>query len=540
MRRFSYALLVSEAAQRICEALHADDSTERAARPGHVGALYSPADQEPRTLPMTIRYVLATLLVAAALPSLVLGATPAADPGFKVPREQLIATVKSVGFMPVSVVGIVPDADTVARRLESEVLAHMAPAGVELVPPEVMKEIEARARTAVGGLFDPLTGRQLPDKVRAYQQYNANEYRRDHPVDAWLRVRVVERLALIEQGAATWDGVSDSATGHTGFAGFMLSGGARGVVLALSLSVQLITVDGRNLYDSRGGLQVLEYVNGPAGNLNMVPVDPKSIMQDPARDERALGIALDPLARGKQAKPAPEPRVAPAASTKTSGSPGLSPDELRRRFHRIALAPLELGPIAKHEPAQARYADLVRSRLTELGFEVVPADEFSTRVVEEITSIGGVHDAFTGHIDAAKNRAVFAKVARAACEQHEVSAVVVPAVESRTASYRGELATWDGVQESAAKSKSGLAALFSPTEYGYVRSLSLVVRFIDVDGESQFEGRGGIQLAEHLEGERHVSVPEQELLADSAKDKRAVEIALNDLQPQVAKPPSSH
>lgn len=491
---------------------------------------------------MRIRNVLASLLVAAAaLSPLVHGATPAADPRFKVSREQLIATVKSVGVIPVSVVDVVPDADTVARRLESEVLAHMAPAGFELVSPEVMKEIEARARTVVGGLFDPLTGRQIQDKVRAYHEYNAKEYRRDHPVDAWLRVRVVKHVALIEHGAATWDGVSDSGTGHTGFAGFMVSGGARGIVPTLSLSVQLITVDGRVLYESLGGLQVLEYVKGLAGNIDMVPVDPKSIMQDPARDERALGIALDPLARGEQAKPAAEPRVAPAASTAAAGSRGLSRDELLKRFHRVALAPLELGAIQTDKAAQTRYADLVRSELTQLGFEVVPADEFATRWLEEVTSIGGLHDAFTGRIDEAKRRAVRTKVARAVCAQYEVSAVVLPVIELRSAYYRGESAAWDGVQESAAKSKSGLAALFSPTtQYGYVRSLSLAIWFLDVDGESLFEGRGGIQLAERLEGEHHVPVPEQELFADPAKDKRAVEIALGNLQPQVAERPSSH
>jgi len=488
---------------------------------------------------MRIRRVLATLVVAAAaLPPLARSATPAADPRFKVPRAQLIATVRSVGVLPVSIVDVVPDADTVARRLESEVLAHMAPAGFELVSPEVMKEIEAKARTAVGGLFDPLTGRQIQDKVRAFHEYNAKEYRRDHPVDAWLRVRVVQRVARIARATAIWDGVSDSSSGRAGFVGFMVSGGAVGQLPALSLSVQLIAADGQLLYESLGGLQLLSYAKGFAGNIDILAVDPKFIMQDPARDERALGIALDPLARGQEAKPSVEPPVAPAAVT-TSGSHGVSRDELLKRFHRVALAPLELGAIEKHEQTQTRYADLVRSRLTQLGFEVVPADEVETRWQEEVTSIGGLYDAFTGRVDEAKRRAVRAKVARAACEQHEVSAVVLPVIESRSAYYRGESAAWDGVQESGATAKSGFGTLFR-TQYGYVRSLSLVIWFLSGDGEVLFEGRGGIQLAERLEGEHRVPVPELELFADSAKDERAVEIAVKELEPQVTKRPSSH
>jgi hypothetical protein len=488
---------------------------------------------------MRIRRVFATLVVAAvALPLLARSATPAADPRFKVPRAQLIATVRTVGVLPVAIVEIVPDADTVARRLESEVLAHMAPAGFELVSPEVMKEVEARARTAVGGLFDPLTGRQIQDKVRAFHEYNAKEYRRDHPVDAWLRVRVVERVARVAQATATWDGVSDSSSGHAGFVGFMVSGGAVGQLPALFLSVQLIAVDGRVLYESLGGLQLLSYAKGFAGNIDMLPVDPKFIMRDPTRDERAFGIALDPLARGQEAKPAAEPAVVPAAVT-TSGSHGLSREELLKRFHRVALAPLELGTIEKREQIQTRYADLVSSRLTQLGFEVVRADEFETRWGEEVKSIGGLYDAFTGRLDEAKRREVRAKVARAACEQHEVSGVVQPVIESSSAYYRGESAAWDGVQESGATAKSGLSALFR-TQYGYVRSLSLVIWFLDCDGAVLFEGRGGIQLAERLEGEHHVPVPEQELFADSATDARAVEIAVKELEPQVAKRPLSH
>jgi hypothetical protein len=491
---------------------------------------------------MRIRQVLATAAAVAALLPLAHGSPPAAatDTPFKVPRPQLIATIKAVGVLPVQVPDATPDADAVAQRLESELLARLAPAGFAVVPPEAMKEIRARARTAIGGVYDPLTGTPNQDKVRAFREYITKEYLHEHPVDAWLAVRVVEHLARYEQGKASWDGVSDSCTGHTGFSGFMLGGGARGYTLVLSLAVQMTALDGRVLYESHGGLQVLEYVKGVAGNIELVPVDPKFIMKDPARDQRALGIALDPLVRGEQAKLTAEPAVAPAAGTPTSGSHGLSRDELLSRSRRIALAPLELGGIEKHEQMQARYAELVSSQLTRLGFEVVPADEYATRSQEEIRSIGGLHDPFTGQVDEAKRRAVLAKVARAVCEQRAVSAVVVPLILSRLASYRGELAAWDGAQEVVAPAKNALVALFSPTHYGYVRSLSLEILILDSNGESLFKEQGGIQLAEHLEGWRHVPVPEQELFADPAKDERAVKSALKKLEPQVAKPPSSH
>ena len=488
---------------------------------------------------MRLRSVLATLVALTALAPLAPAATPTADPRFKIPRAQLLTTVKSVGVMPVFVPDLVPDSDGVARRLESEVLARIAPAGFELVPPEAMKEIQDRAKTALGGVYDPMTGRPNNDKVRAYREYIANEYRHDHPVDAWLRVRVVERLAPTVNGTATWDGVSDSSTGRTGFVSYMVSNAASGHVPALSLSVQLSAADGRVLYEGLGGLQVLRYVHGIAGHVEMPAVDPAFIMHDAARDERALGIALDPLARGEQAKAQAEPPVAPAATTEATAAGRLSRDELLARFHRLALAPLEIGAIDQHDPTRARYAELLKSRLTELGFEVIPADDFATRWEEEVKNAGGLYDPFTGHADEAKRRATRAKVVGAVRDQHEVGAVVVPAVEARNAYYHGDQAEWDGVRELAATTKSGLGALFSPSYSGYVRSLSLSVRFVDGDGGYLYEGLGGIQLTEHLDGQHHVPVPQSDLFMDPAKDQHAVEVALKGLEPPVSKRPAS-
>jgi hypothetical protein len=487
---------------------------------------------------MMLRHVLATLVVIAVLAPLAPAATPAPDPRFKVPRSQLLTMVKSVGVMPVSVPDLVPDSDSVARRIEAEVLARMTPAGFELVPSEAMREIQDRAKTALGGLYDPMTGRANNDKLRAYREYVTNEYRHDHPVDAWLRLRVVERLAPTINGTATWDGVSDSSTGHTGFSGFMVSGAAAGHLPVLSLSVQLTAADGRVLYESSGGLQVLSYVKGFAGNIEILRVDPKFIMHDPARDERALGIALDPLARGEQAKAQAEPPVAPTATTETTAVGLLSRDELIARFHRLGLAPLEIGAIGQHDQAQARYAELLKSRLTKLGFEVVPADDYATRWEDELKSAGGFYDPFTGRADDTKRRALRARVVGAMRDLHAVDAVVVPAIEARNAHYHDDYATWDGGKELTTATKSGLGALFSPSHYGYVQALSLRLRFVDGDGAYLYEGLGGIQLAEHLEGQRHVPVPQSDLFVDPAKDEQAVEVALGGLERPSAKRPS--
>ncbi|HUO78625.1 MAG TPA: hypothetical protein VMU00_00645 [Steroidobacteraceae bacterium] len=490
--------------------------------------------------PLFALLLAAAALAAAARAAPAANAPAAPDPRFKVPRTELLATVRSVGVMTVTVPDRVPDAEAVARRLEQAILAHLAPAGFELVPPQAMREIQDRAKTTLGGLYDPMTGHADNDKIRAYREYIVSEYRHQHPVDAWLRVAVVERAAPYVNGKAAWDGVSDSCTGRTGLGGLLSSGGASGYVPALTLVVRLDAADGRVLYQGVGGLQVLRYVKQGDAMMETVGIDPKFIMSDPARDERALGIALDPLARGAQPPEAREPAVAPAAPAETAVAGRPSRDELLARYHRVALAPLEIGAIEQHDAAQARYAQLVTDRLTKLGFEVVPAEDWAQRWRDEQHGVGGLYDPYTGHADPAKFRAARARVAAAVRDAHEAAAVVVVAVEARSAYYHDDYATWDGIRELAATSKSGFGAIFSPTHYGYVKALSLSVRFVGTDGDFLYEGRGGIQLTEHLDGQRHVPVPEADLFRDQGNDELAVQTALQGLAPPAPKRPASH
>jgi hypothetical protein len=453
----------------------------------------------------------------------------AADARFVIPREQIIGTVKKIGVMPVSVPALVPDAEAVSARLESEVLARVTAGGFDIVPPQAMRDIRDRARVALGGLYDPMTGAANKEKVDAFQEFTTSEYRLNHPVDATLRVRVLERVAPYSASYANWDGVKDPIAGRSGLGGLLMGGGATGQVPALSLIVQLVGADGKVLYGSYGGLQILQYVTAFMGAVSQRAVDPKFIMRDQARDERALAVALDPLTRGEAGASQAKLQAAPAAVPEAAEAHPVTRAELLQHYRRVALVPLELAAIEQHDRVVARYAELLADRLGKLGFEAVAGDDYTGIWEEERKAVGGFYDPSTGVLDSDKLTKSRRKVYAVMRERHGVDAVVAPVVETRAAPFKSGDAQWDNIRESVKAGKGGLGGLFGPDYFGSLKAYSLTVQLFDIDGLQKFEGSGGIQLLQRLAGSQYVTVPESELFSDPSKDVRAVEIALRAL-----------
>lgn len=52
-----------------------------------------------------------------------------ADSNFKIPRVELISTVKTIGIMPITVASEVPDTEGVSARYEAEIVARFEGAG---------------------------------------------------------------------------------------------------------------------------------------------------------------------------------------------------------------------------------------------------------------------------------------------------------------------------------------------------------------------------------------------------------------------------
>ncbi len=461
------------------------------------------------------------------------------DPRFKVAPAELLATLRTIGVVPSVVPNDVPDAEQVAQRLDSEVVSWLTSAGYQVVPPAEMRAIRARASAAMGGVYDPLTGRAVKEKLAALDEFTNVEFTVKHRVDALLRIAVVTRRARFLGGVAGWDGVHESSTGQTGVSGLMVGLGSAGKLPALSLAVQLTEVQGNALYASLGGLQLLGYVDrsGRNGAFGQRSVDPKFIMDDPVRDERALALALDPLRRTRAAASGAESAPTPTRLPPPAPVQKLARKEFLSRYRRVALVPVDAPDIEQHDRLQLRYRELLVSRLSQLGFDVVVDDNYNRAWTDERARVGGFHDPFTGRLDVGKVKASQASVFGAMGERLAASAFVLPAVEVRSARYSGGTAEWDGTRESVVR--EGVFESLGTFEvyfFGELDARSLAVRIVDAKGELLFEGAGGIQLAEKLAGYRPVALPEPDLFADPARDVRAVALALRALEPP---PPES-
>ena len=463
------------------------------------------------------------------------------DPNFKVPRSEILSTVKTIGVMPVIVSVEVPDADGVASRYESEIVARLAGGGFSVTPPSAMREIRERAKATLGGFYDPITGRPNKEKLDAFNEFSVTEYRASHKIDALLQSAIALRSAEFNFGKASWDGVTDSSSGRSTFGDIMMSMTgvtASGHIPALSFMVRLGDGGGKLLYEGAGGLQVLGYARvGFKSNVlvttRTLDVGAKYIMTDPARDARALSLALDPLVHGSVAAATeiPSPPIVLAAA---GAATGISREDLLTRYPRVAIAPLEFEDIGQRDDVRQRYRDALALKLTQLGFEVVGGDDYGRLWDAERAAARGYFDPFTGRLDEPKLKASRMRVFESMQALHTVNAVLLPALVVRPVPFDSGTAEWDGVKESIT-GKSKLGGLFdrSMNYAGHLNAVSLVVHVIDPAGVPIFEGSGGIQLTERILAGRQAPLAESELLSESAKDALAINLALAPLSPRL-------
>jgi hypothetical protein len=104
-------------------------------------------------------------------------------------------------------------------------------------------------------------------------------------------VRFERETVEYHHGYAVWDGARQSVF-TPGPASHVLAGEVQdGTVGALSLVVELRTLDDTLLYAGRGGVQLVQQVRG-AKKVELAPVE---LFQDAARDRAAIHRALREL-----------------------------------------------------------------------------------------------------------------------------------------------------------------------------------------------------------------------------------------------------
>ncbi|HKA32195.1 MAG TPA: hypothetical protein VKH64_03210 [Candidatus Binatia bacterium] len=225
------------------------------------------------------------------------------------------------------------------------------------------------------------------------------------------------------------------------------------------------------------------------------------------------------------------------AATKTYDPFKVAQSDIRGRVKVVALVPIELSTDAE-DPAgvKAKFEWLIRSKLEEGGFKVIPSDEFASIWKKTVAQHGPIYDPASGKRDDKKFNAAFAAAARELWGKTGADALLQAVIAVVKAEFSSNLAEWHGAIDYVRP--DGVWGVFSGRQYvGTVPALSLWVGLVDFQGTEMYVNAGGIQVMSKVgSGMKFYEVPLHDLFADQAKNLRSVAIALNPLIGQPAPP----
>jgi hypothetical protein len=184
----------------------------------------------------------------------------------------------------------------------------------------------------------------------------------------------------------------------------------------------------------------------------------------------------------------------------------------------IALHPLDLPDGLTDAGARTAIEAEIEARLRTAGYTVVPSLRSGEIWDRRLREAGGFYDPLTGDTIPSKYRQVRNGTVRELRERFGVTAWLRGRVEVLVVRWRGGRAEWDAVSEGVA-----------PVGQGRVGALTLVVAVEDTAGIVLAQGRGGVQVLAKVKGDRYVPVPDDQLLKDSKRISRSVELALRPL-----------
>src|SRR5262245_39610588 len=213
-----------------------------------------------------LRFLVAGLIGFALAITACAHATPY-DP-FRVPPEQIRANVRVLAVGPLIVPRDLENPEPVKARFQQLIEAQFREAGYTIVGPGETRPVWDSLAAESHGLYDPVTGEPDAAKVRAFHDAVYRELKTRFGVDAMLLSALWVVPAKLEDDVARWDGTSQGA-GRKKFWKAVLGVSHSGTIPALSLHVRLADSDDKDLYENRGGIQVLGKVG--VENLQSVP-----------------------------------------------------------------------------------------------------------------------------------------------------------------------------------------------------------------------------------------------------------------------------
>ena len=459
------------------------------------------------------------------------------------------ARLKTVAVTPLRAPPDLPDRATVQARIERDVEERLAAAGLVVIPAAEMRRIEDEVRVALGGYYDPRTGKRDEQKFKSYESHVSSEFRRLHPADAWVEPLLISTRAESSGGTAEWHGIQDRANGTEMTLGSLFTTPAvHGTLPAFSLAIIVKTPDGESLYARAGGLQLLDYIEAGDAMMSIdivyAPVEPTAFMSDPLRIDRSLSLALDPLLYDddtiKQRRRTQEKAWKAVALSPRAVLPVAAPPAQRQEL--VEKCPKVTYSVAAPETPDAnatrdRYAAAMGRVLTAAGFQLADPSAYANAWTQAEASVGGFYDSMTGLYLEDRQREAIRKALEQSRESAPADCILLAEFVARDAHIEAGRAEWDGAEVKLSNNVGG--ALFDKSRAfsGNLPASSLEVVVVDANGTRLHEGYGGIGLRKRFKGGGLLSgggfedLPPQDWYADPARDEPAVKQAIRPLLP---------
>jgi hypothetical protein len=251
-----------------------------------------------------------TLAIASSsLPQPPPGSAAKEESPFLVPRDQILGSIHTIVLGPLLTNGFTPPVE-VAARYRSLVHERLVKLGWDVVDSDQLNSAFGAAIKQVGGLYDPMTGKVDPDRLRTLTQAAIKALSLAAPPDGIAIVALVKTSAVQKFGNVDWDGAQQSAltlgpaiNRGTLFGGTENGSAGEGGISALSLQIMLRDTSGTVLYDARGGIQLLQQLSlksersGRTTNFlqDYTNLAPSELFKNPDRDFHAVDVAMHEL-----------------------------------------------------------------------------------------------------------------------------------------------------------------------------------------------------------------------------------------------------
>lgn len=229
------------------------------------------------------------LIDPATLPLPPEGISRPTESPFQVPRDDILARVHKVILAPITTGKFTMPQEAQDRYLQL-IASELKALNWEVIVSPGARDTMNNEFKKVGALFNPLTGKMDDERAKIARQKAVATI--GVGADAILWPSLFKTNAPHSRGDAKWDGASQNAfdlgpVKKKTFWGDPVSN-SEGNVAALSLSLQLRDNTDAILYQSRGGVQLLQQIQ----NDKEVDLAPTELFQDASRDPVTIHAAL--------------------------------------------------------------------------------------------------------------------------------------------------------------------------------------------------------------------------------------------------------